>query len=354
MADLAVNDLRIRLGGNDILKGVSLTLKRGEVAALLGPSGSGKTTLLRAVAGLEQPYAGTITVGGKPVFDGAAGVNLPTEDRGLGFVFQSYALWPHRTVADNVAYSLKLRGVAPDVQRDSVQKSLDSLGLGHLGHRFPHELSGGQQQRVAIARALVYGPTVVLLDEPLSNLDAKLREEARAFLKELIERENLAALMVTHDQAEALAIANRILLLNGGVVEQSGTPQEMYNAPQSLFVAEFMGSNNRIEGQIASVANGVGSIRIGEHVLQGQARCGADKIGQAGSAVIRLEGVEVVAGQQGGQNQIKLDLVTSMFLGHTWEHLLRGPGMDIRLHHDGPLSSGAHWLHLPADRVWIF
>ncbi len=354
MADLAVDNLRIRLGGNEILKGVSLTLRRGEVAALLGPSGSGKTTLLRAVAGLEQPYTGTITVGGTTVFDGAAGINQPTEARGLGFVFQSYALWPHRTVAENVAYSLKIRGVAADVQRDTVQKSLDSLGLGKLGHRFPHELSGGQQQRVAIARALVYGPTVVLLDEPLSNLDAKLREEARAFLKELIERENLAALMVTHDQSEALAIANRILLLNGGVVEQAGTPQDMYNAPETLFVAEFMGSNNHIEGKIMGMSDGRASIRIGDFLLDGQARCAPEKVGQAGSAVIRLEGVHVAEGSNGGQNHVKLDLVTSMFLGHTWEHLFRGPGMTIRAHHDGPLSSGAHWLHLPADRVWIF
>lgn len=253
MADLRVDNLRIRLGGNDILKGVSLALKKGEVTALLGPSGSGKTTLLRAVAGLEQPYAGRIEVAGTCVFDGAQGVNVPTEARGLGFVFQSYALWPHRTVEDNVGYSLGLRNIDGPARKQAVQKVLESLGLGHLGHRFPHELSGGQQQRVAIARSMVYGPSVVLLDEPLSNLDAKLREEARAFLKELIERENLAALMVTHDQGEALAIANRILLLNGGVVEQEGTPQDMYNRPHNLFVAEFMGSNNRLDGRVSAL-----------------------------------------------------------------------------------------------------
>ena len=351
MADLRVDNLRIRLGGNDILKGVSLQLKRGEVTALLGPSGSGKTTLLRAVAGLEQPYAGRIEVAGAPVFDGEAGLNLPTEARGLGFVFQSYALWPHRTVEQNVCYSLVLRGVGEAEQKKAAQRVLDNLGLGHLGHRYPHELSGGQQQRVAIARSLVYEPSVVLLDEPLSNLDAKLREEARAFLKELIVRENLAALMVTHDQGEALAIADRILLLNGGLVEQQGSPQEMYNAPHSLFVAEFMGSNNRLDGQITSVADSVARIKIGgtEVTGQGHASCRA---GQAGSAVIRLENVRIV--DHAVPNSLQLDLVTSMFLGHVWEHLLRKDGVSVRLHHPGPLAAGSYHLHLPQDKVWIF
>ncbi len=353
MADLVVEDLRIRLGGNDILRGVSLELKRGEVAALLGPSGSGKTTLLRAVAGLEQPYAGRITVAGKPVFDGAAGLLVPTEERGLGFVFQSYALWPHRTVEENVAYGLKLRGTSPADRQAAVKRTLESLGLGALGHRYPHELSGGQQQRVAIARSLVYGPSVVLLDEPLSNLDAKLREEARAFLKELIERENLAALMVTHDQGEALAIANNILLLNHGVVEQSGTPQSMYGGPKTLFVAEFMGSNNRIDGTLASVSGGRAQLRAGGTTLEGIARCEAGKTGQAGSAVARVEALRFVDG--GGPNRLHLELVTSMYLGNVWEHVLRGAGVNVRVHSAGPLAGAkAHWVEIPADALWIF
>ena len=351
MADLKVENLRIRLGGNDILKGVSLQLKKGEVTALLGPSGSGKTTLLRAVAGLEQPYAGRIEVVGECVFDGEARFNLPTEARGLGFVFQSYALWPHRTVEQNVGYSLVLRGMDSESQKQAIHKVLESLGLGHLGHRFPHELSGGQQQRVAIARSLVYGPSVVLLDEPLSNLDAKLREEARAFLKELVERENLAALMVTHDQGEALAIANRILLLNGGVVEQQGTPQEMYSQPQSLFVAEFMGSNNRLEGQIIAVEGDQARIKIGNTELQGVSHASC-RTGQAGSAVIRLENVHLSQSEE--PNTIGLELVTSMFLGNLWEHLLRKDGVTLRLHHSGPLANGLYHLVLPQDKLWIF
>ncbi|MBI3506611.1 MAG: ABC transporter ATP-binding protein [Proteobacteria bacterium] len=353
MVDLVVEDLRIKLGGNEILKGVSLELRRGEVAALLGPSGSGKTTLLRAVAGLEQPYMGRISVAGRPVFDGAAGLVVPTEERGLGFVFQSYALWPHRTVEENVAYSLKLRGTEAGARKAAVQKTLDSLGLGALGHRYPHELSGGQQQRVAIARALVYGPSVVLLDEPLSNLDAKLREEARAFLKELIQRENLAALMVTHDQSEALAIANRILLLNRGVVEQAGTPQEMYGSPRTLFVAEFMGSNNRIDGTVVAVNGGRATLRVGDATFEGVARCGTDRIGQSGTAIARVEAVRIVG--EGGANRVRLDLVTSMYLGNLWEHVFRGgEGIVARVQHDGPTPKPVEWIEMPADRLWIF
>jgi iron(III) transport system ATP-binding protein len=352
MAELVVEDLKIRLGGNDILKGVSLDLSRGEVAALLGPSGSGKTTLLRSVAGLEQPYSGRITVASKPVFDGAASINQPTEARGLGFVFQSYALWPHRTVAENVTYSLKLRGVSKADQTARVQRTLDSLGLGQLGHRYPHELSGGQQQRVAIARALVYEPTVVLLDEPLSNLDAKLREEARAFLKELVTRENLAALMVTHDQAEALAIANKIMLLNGGVVEQSGSPQEMYGAPRTLFTAEFMGSNNRVDGTIRSISGEQAILKVGDTNLTGKARCRRKAPGAAGSAIIRLEAVRFA--NEGGPNRTLLALTTSMFLGSHWEHVFRGGGVAVRAHSQTDLKPGDYYVEFPQDQLWIF
>src|SRR6266545_6660779 len=210
MAELVVRDLRLRLGDNEILKGVSLTVPRGQVVALLGPSGSGKTTLLRAVAGLEQPHAGSLAIGDTVFFDAARKIDVPAEKRGLGLVFQSYALWPHRTVFDNVAYGLKLRGVAGGDIRQRVDKALAQIGLEHLAARYPHQLSGGQQQRVALARALVYEPTVILLDEPLSNLDAKLREEARAWLRQLIVTLQLSALVVTHDQSESMAMSDRI------------------------------------------------------------------------------------------------------------------------------------------------
>ena len=256
MNKLVVDDLHLKYGDNPIFKGVSLTLSPGEVVALLGASGSGKTTLLRSVAGLEQPSQGRIAIGDAVLFDGATGVDMPVEKRNLGLVFQSYALWPHRTVFENVAYGLRLRDISgADIER-RVTEALANLGLGALAKRLPHQLSGGQQQRVAIARALVYNPPVVLMDEPLSNLDAKLREEARAWLRELIVRLRISALVVTHDQTEAMAMSDRILLLNYGRIEQQGTPEELYNRPQSLFTAEFMGSNNQLPGKVAQVTGG--------------------------------------------------------------------------------------------------
>ena len=201
-----------------------MTLNPGEVVALLGASGSGKTTLLRSVAGLEQPSRGRISIGDTVLYDGAGGIEMPVEKRNLGLVFQSYALWPHRSVFDNVAYGLRLRGMPASEIDSRVNQALTNLGLGALAARLPHQLSGGQQQRVAIARALVYNPPVVLMDEPLSNLDAKLREEARAWLRELIVRLGLSALVVTHDQTEAMAMSDKILLLNSGRIEQQGTP----------------------------------------------------------------------------------------------------------------------------------
>src|SRR6266508_2864953 len=263
MAELTVDNLHLQYGDNLILKGVSLTLNRGEVVSLLGPSGSGKTTLLRAVAGLEAPSKGTIRIGDKAVFDGASRVDIPAEGRNLGLVFQSYALWPHKTVFDNVAYALRLRKIKSAEIAARVQKALEQLSLGHLAERFPHQLSGGQQQRVALARALVYNPPIILLDEPLSNLDAKLREEARAWFRELILKLQLSALYVTHDQIEALSVADRILLLSGGAIEQAGTPTEIYESPRTLFAAEFMGSNNRLAGEIVEVEGERARLRIG-------------------------------------------------------------------------------------------
>src|SRR5574341_876088 len=222
MPELMVEKVHKRLGGNEVLKGVSLTLERGEVVALLGHSGSGKTTLLRSVAGLETPDAGRVTLSDRTVFDAAKGIEVPPEKRGLGFVFQSYALWPNRRVFDTVAYGLRLRRAGNDEIKRRVGEVLDRLGLGTFAERYPHQLSGGQQQRVALARALVYQPPVILLDEPLSNLDAKLREEARAWLRQLIVSLDLSALIVTHDQIEAMAIADHITLLNGGLIEQEG------------------------------------------------------------------------------------------------------------------------------------
>ncbi|WP_229256567.1 ABC transporter ATP-binding protein [Duganella lactea] len=353
--ELTVNELHLDYGSgasaNPILKGVSMHLQKGEVVALLGPSGSGKTTLLRAVAGLESPKAGTISIGTRTVYDGAKDFEMPAESRNLGLVFQSYALWPHKTVFENVAYGLKLRKLSASDIKDKVADVLKNLGLGHLAERYPHQLSGGQQQRVAIARALVYNPPVILLDEPLSNLDAKLREEARAFLRELIVRLGLSALMVTHDQAEAMAISDRILLLNNGKIEQQGSPQSMYETPDTLFTAEFMGSNNRLPARVVQRDGAQVQLEINGARLQATAR-GAG--GGDGTTVIRVEEVKVSATQV--DNAIALPLLTCMYLGDRFECLFKdeASGTTLRAYSKYRLDSGRYWLELPKEKLWVF
>src|SRR5574337_768217 len=351
MNRLVVADLYLEYGDNPVLKGVSLTLSPGEVVALLGASGSGKTTLLRSVAGLETPSRGRITIGDAVLYDGAAGIDMRVEKRGLGLVFQSYALWPHRTVFDNVAYGLKLRGVSSEEKKRRVEAALAQIGLAHLAARYPHQLSGGQQQRVALARALVYEPPVILLDEPLSNLDAKLREEARAWLRELIVKMQLSALCVTHDQGEALAMSDRILLLNGGKIEQQGTPQEMYSNPATLFTADFMGSNNRLAGRVARLVDGHALLEGPGFSLWGNARSGA-KAGAEGVGMIRLERVRIADGP--GENRLQAALSTSMYLGDKWEHLFALGDERLRAYGDRPLAQGSHWLELPREGLWVF
>ncbi|HFZ8993464.1 TPA: ABC transporter ATP-binding protein [Citrobacter freundii] len=353
MTELSVEDLHLTYGDNPVLKGVSMDLKRGEVVSLLGPSGSGKTTLLRAVAGLEKPTRGRISIGNNRVYDGTPRSEVPAEERNLGLVFQSYALWPHKTVTENVAYPLKLRKVATAEIKQRVQAVLDQLGLGHLGNRHPYQLSGGQQQRVAIGRALIYNPPVILLDEPLSNLDAKLREEARVFLRELIVKLGLSALMVTHDQNEAMAISDRILLLNNGVIEQQGTPQEMYGSPQTLFAAEFMGSNNRLHGKITDIADGKARIEGASWALWGMAGEGV-RVGEEAIAVIRVERLRLASSAE--ENSFELPLLTSMYLGDRWEYLFRTRGDDLAIRvYGSTLRDAAHChITLPVNDLWIF
>jgi len=353
MIELSVENLHLTYGDNPVLKGVSMELKRGEVVSLLGPSGSGKTTLLRAVAGLEKPTSGIITIGKTRVYDGNPRSEIPAEARNLGLVFQSYALWPHKTVFENVAYPLKLRKVAAAEIKQRVQTVLEQLGLGHLGNRHPHQLSGGQQQRVAIGRALVYNPPVILLDEPLSNLDAKLREEARVFLRELIVKLGLSALMVTHDQNEAMAISDRILLLNNGVIEQQGTPQEMYGSPKTLFAAEFMGSNNRLHGTVSALENGRARIEGASWALWGMAGEGVS-VGEEATAVIRVERLRIASAPE--ENMLALPLLTSMYLGDRWEYLFRTEGDDFAIRAYGSALRDAERCHLtlPVSDLWIF
>ena len=250
MNRIELKDLVIRYGDTTAVNGVSFAVGRGEHVTLLGPSGCGKTTTLRSIAGLEQPVSGSISIDGQAMFDATARRNVPAEQRGVSMVFQSYAVWPHMSVFDNVAYGLRVRKKSGAEIKTAVERALDLVQMRHLADRAASKLSGGQQQRVALARAIAFSPTVVLFDEPLSNLDAKLRAEMRVELRELQRRLDITSVYVTHDQEEALAISDRVIVMNVGVIEQIGTPEEIYNSPRNRFVADFVGSANILRGHV--------------------------------------------------------------------------------------------------------
>jgi iron(III) transport system ATP-binding protein len=250
-----------RYGNTVAVDDVSFTIEAGSLVTLLGPSGCGKTTTLRMIAGLEMASSGTILIGGKDV------TRLPATERNVTMVFQSYALFPHMTVADNVAYGLVVSGVR---KRDAAAKAAEGLelvGLGGYGRRLPSELSGGQQQRVAVARALVLEPEVLLFDEPLSNLDAKLRRKMRDDIRELQQKLGLTSVYVTHDQEEALAVSDRIIVMNRSVIAQSGTPDELYRRPKNRFVADFIGGANLIDGELVGRSGGTATVALGRLML---------------------------------------------------------------------------------------
>ncbi|NTV40355.1 MAG: ABC transporter ATP-binding protein [Demequinaceae bacterium] len=282
--------------GNSLaLSGFSLSMRPGELVALLGPSGCGKTTALRTLAGLTPITSGTIKV------DGEAVAHLPTNKRDMGMVFQSYSLFPHMTAMQNVEYGLRMRKVAKEERRERSAEMLKSVGLEALGHRYAHELSGGQQQRVALARALVTRPSVLLLDEPLSALDAKVRVELRELIRRIQTELRITTLFVTHDQEEALAMADRVAVMSDGIIRQIGTPEELYSRPKSAFVADFVGLSNRVPGLLSAgtvTAYGTTFALLGEPLEDGPV-----------VALVRPEDVLIV---EGGLPAVVL---TSSFLG---------------------------------------
>jgi iron(III) transport system ATP-binding protein len=311
---------------------MSLDIKKGEFVTLLGPSGCGKSTTLRIVAGLEDSDSGTIHFGDKPIVDVSRGLNVKPDKRSLGMVFQNYAIWPHMTVFQNVAFPLKARKYPRDQVRPKVLEALELVGMGGFADRPAPLLSGGQQQRVALARAIVTDPDLLLLDEPFSNLDAKLREQLRVEMKLLQERLDIAVLFVTHDQIEALALSDRIAVMNFGVIQQQGTPRELYEEPASEFVRDFIGSTLLFDGKVQSAGASAETIVVldGDHncVLSGSLTSAGDT--PAGSAVrvgVRPEDVRI-AKAEGTRPPAVLQgrVVAALFVGERVEYQVAIPG----------------------------
>jgi len=323
MAQIRFNNVVKRFGDVTVIPGFSATVADGEFLTLLGPSGCGKTTMLRILAGFEKVTEGEVWLGDKLV--SSTTTHVPPEKRDIGMVFQSYAVWPHMNVFENVAYPLRIRRVPKQEIQERVMRALSIVHLDGLQNRMPSQLSGGQQQRVALARAIVAEPKMLLLDEPLSNLDAKLREAMRFEIKEIQRRLNITVLYVTHDQAEAMAMSDRIIVMNKGVIEQEAPPSEIYDRPRSKFVADFVGLVNFLE---ATVVDKDGTIRIGDDLFLKVTLPEGDH--QRVLAAIRPEHV-VIRGEGSGVGTVRGKIMRRYYLGDQIDYFVQTSGGEIRV-----------------------
>jgi putative spermidine/putrescine transport system ATP-binding protein len=319
VAFLELQNLHRDFGTVKALDGIEIELGEGEFLSLLGPSGCGKTTALRLVAGFDRPDAGRIVVDGRDV------TNVSPSKRDMGMVFQAYSLFPNMTARQNVEYGLRVRGTDKAGRRSRVGELLELVGLGQAGDRYPHQLSGGMQQRVALARALAIEPRVLLLDEPLSALDAKVRVQLREEIRRIQLELGITTLYVTHDQEEALSVSDHVAVMYGGRIEQMGSPAEMYSAPATPFVAEFIGTMNRLEGTVIE-----GGVEHAGERLQVEAARGR-RAGQRVLVLIRPETVSLAPadGAGTGVNTLVGDVVTQTFLGPVTRLKVVGPGVDL-------------------------
>ncbi|MEA2780352.1 MAG: putative spermidine/putrescine transport system ATP-binding protein [Rhodospirillaceae bacterium] len=312
---LIVSDLHKSFGDFQAVRGVSFELNEGDVLSLLGPSGCGKTTTLRMLAGFEQPTAGSIRLKGRDI------TRLPARRRNIGMVFQSYALFPHMNAAENVAFGLEMRNLGRAECQDRVRRALDIVRMASYADRSPKSLSGGQQQRIALARALVVNPDLLLLDEPLSALDLKLREEMREEIYRIVRELNITTVFVTHDQSEALVLANQVAVMNAGVIEQLDAPEQLYRRPQTAFVADFIGGANILRGRIESgghlfeAANGL-TFDLPAHVAD-------DTVAVA----IRPEDIKLNPASE--DTKMAATVRRSRFLGNVIEYTLELPSGDM-------------------------
>ena len=355
MSELRITNLRKTFGSAVALDGVTVDAADGELLTLLGPSGCGKSTTLWSIAGLHRPDSGSITVGDHALFDDASGVDLPPEHRGCGVVFQSYAIWPHLTVAGNVGYPLKLRKVKGAARRDRVAEVLDLVELGDFADRFPHQLSGGQQQRVALARALAHPPQLLLLDEPFSNLDAKLRERAREWLK-LLQRElGVTTVFVTHDQDEALSMSDRIVVMDHGAVRQIGTPEEIYNDPADLFVADFIGTINLLDAQVTRVGDTDLDVQLDGHPAPLRIENKSWSTTGPAQLTIRPEAIEVhPTAEVDEPNAIRARVVDRAYLGDHYRYWVRVGASTLVVQSTQWIGDDELTITIPPTRVQLF
>jgi ABC-type Fe3+/spermidine/putrescine transport system ATPase subunit len=354
---LEVERLSVGYGGPPVLKDVSLSVAEGEFVALLGSSGCGKTTLLRTIAGFARPMSGAIHVGGRDI------TGLPPDRRDMALVFQSYALWPHMTVRQNIGYGLKLRRAPRDRAEGKVAELLAMLGLEGLGDRNVTALSGGQRQRVALGRALAIDPRILLLDEPLSNLDARIRQSVRHEIRALQQRLGITAIHVTHDREEAMVMADRIVILNRGQIEQLGPPEEVYNRPGSPFVARFMGAENLVRLTAGKSGEGI-EIQVGPHNEAGRWSRSIVPLPEGRAlqliAFFRSEAARLADGASaevdGSEELVLTGRVTQVsYPGGTWRHTVDVGGKEV--HVDSPMQyppSTAVRVHVPSDAVFVF
>jgi putative spermidine/putrescine transport system ATP-binding protein len=311
LSGLTIQGLTKAFGGTLAVKSIDLDVAEGEFVSLLGPSGCGKTTTLRCVAGLDEPTGGRILFGDRDV------TWVQTRNRMIGMVFQNYALFPHMTVAENIGFGLDMRGVRGREAAQRIAGMVDTVQLTGLEQRYPRELSGGQQQRVALARALVVEPALLLLDEPLANLDAKLRDEMRFFIRSLQQRVGITTLYVTHDQSESMVMSDRIVVMFGGRIHQVGGPEDIYYRPASREVANFIGQANLIEATVVAAQDGVALIEA----VAGQFRCGTSGAVTAGepvTAMVRPEALRICDGAD--QPDFRGRIVAAHFLGNVIEY----------------------------------
>jgi iron(III) transport system ATP-binding protein len=327
---LMLNGVCKNYGSATAVKPLTLEIAPGSLVTLLGPSGCGKTTLLRMIAGLERVSGGTISIGGRDVTHASAG------ERNVTMVFQSYALFPHMSVLDNVAYGLISSGVRKAEAHEQAEAALSTVGLRGFGKRLPSEMSGGQQQRVAVARALVLNPDVLLFDEPLSNLDAKLRRSMREEIRALQQRLGVTVVYVTHDQSEALAVSDKIVVMRNAEIAQLGTPRELYEQPDSVFVATFMGDANHVRGTLAEKGRDRATVRLGNIALDLPHR-GLPE----GEVDIIIRPECVIFEEAGSHDTLEATVITATYMGSHAEYNLRTEvGRLSVVDHDG--STGLH------------